>query len=89
MLLTQPLTDRDSAINAWLGENPLVLGAVFGLLGLGLVYFGAVGLRSGTTKDKYGNELTGGRAKLSSVVRIVAGIAAVGFAIYVSIFGAP
>lgn len=82
------IADRNSPTNVWLRENPIVISLVAGVLGIALVYFGVVGLKSGTTKDKYGNELTGGVAALSSVARLIAGIGAIGVAIYVAIFGA-
>jgi hypothetical protein len=82
------LADRNSPANQWLRENPLVLAAGMCFLGLVLLYFGVVGLRSGTTKDKFGNELRGGMATLSSVIRVVAGIGLICMAGYLSIFGA-
>ena len=82
------LADRNSAANVWLRENPLVISAIALILGIALIYFGVVGLTRGTTKDKYGNELTGGVATLSSAVRLIAGVGAVGVAIYVAMFGA-
>ena len=88
MFETYLLADRNSPINVWLRENPMVLSGIFGVIGLVLLYFGIVGLMSGKAKDKYGNELTGGVAMLSSVVRAVAGVGLIGMAIYISIFGA-
>ncbi|MEO1529167.1 MAG: hypothetical protein AAFX06_27415 [Planctomycetota bacterium] len=82
------LADRDSAANQWLREHPLVLAAGMFVLGTLLLFFGIVGLKSGVTKDKYGNVMTGGLAKLSSVVRVIGGIGLLCCAIYVSIFGA-
>lgn len=82
------LANRNSPANQWLRENPIVLSAIMALIGSALLYFGVVGLRSGSTKDKYGNELTGGLAALNSIVRAIAGALAIGAAIYVAIFGA-
>ena len=82
------LADRNSAANVWLREHPFVLAAGMALLGATLLFFGVIGLKSGTTKDRYGNEMTGGLATASSVVRTVGGIALLGCAVYVSIFGA-
>ncbi|TWU42686.1 hypothetical protein [Novipirellula artificiosorum] len=82
------LADRNSAANQWLRENPLVLSAGMTVLGCALLYFGVAGLKSGTARDKYGNELTGGLAKLSSLVRFIGGIGLIGTAIYIAIFGA-
>jgi len=88
MLFRILLADRNSPVNVWLRENPLVISAVAGILGITLIYFGVIGLKSGTTKDKYGNELTGGMATLNSSVRLILGIGAIGVAVYVGIFGA-
>ncbi len=82
------IADRNSPTNVWLRENPIVISAFCAVLGFGLLYFGVAGLKSGKTKDKYGNELTGGTAIFSSVVRLIAGIGAIGTAIYVALFGA-
>ncbi|WP_144056617.1 MULTISPECIES: hypothetical protein [Rhodopirellula] len=81
------IADRNSPTNVWLRENPLVISLVAGVLGIALVYFGVVGLKTGATKDKYGNEVTGGVAVLSSVARLIGGIGAIGVAVYVAIFG--
>ncbi len=82
------LADRNSPANVWLREHPLVISVIAGLLGMTLLYFGIVGLKNGVTKDQFGNELTGGVAAVSSVVRLVVGVGAIGVAIYVSIYGA-
>lgn len=82
------LADRNSPANVWLRENPLVLSAIAGLIGVALVGYGVVGLISGTTRDKHGNQQSGAVAALSSIVRLILGIGAIGFAIYVAIFGA-
>ncbi|MEM7477361.1 MAG: hypothetical protein AAF483_20445 [Planctomycetota bacterium] len=82
------LADRNSPANQWLRENPLVLAGIMGLIGAALVFFGILGLKTGTAKDKYGNEMTGGLAQFSSIVRLIGGVAAIGAAIYIAIFGA-
>ncbi len=82
------MADRDSPTNQWLRENPLVLAAGMATLGLVMLYFGVVGLKSGVTSDKYGNELKGGVAATSSIIRLVVGIALICIAGYISIFGA-
>lgn len=82
------LADRNSAANQWLRENPLILGLIMGVIGIVLLCFGIAGLKAGTTRDKYGIELSGGTAMISSIVRLVAGAALIGMAIYVSLFGA-
>ena len=58
---------RNHAANQWLREHPAVLGGGALLIGAALLYFGVVGLMTGKTKDKRGNELTGGVAAVSSV----------------------
>ncbi|MDB2686201.1 hypothetical protein N9Y42_03250 [Mariniblastus sp.] len=86
--LTFLLADRNSATNVWLRENPLVITAIAVTLGLVLVYFGITGLKSGATKGKYGNQLTGGTATAVSMVRLIGGVGAIGVGIYIAIFGA-
>ncbi|MCA9222598.1 MAG: hypothetical protein KDA71_19865 [Planctomycetales bacterium] len=82
------LADRNSPTNQWLRENPLVLGLIFGVLGIALLYFGITGLKAGKTRGKYGRELSGGAAMVTSIIRLVAGVGLIGTAIYMSIFGA-
>ena len=82
------LADRNSPANQWLRENPLVLAVGMCVLGAALLYFGMVGLKSGRARDQYGNELKGGMATFSSVVRLVAGIGLICAAGYVLVFGA-
>lgn len=62
--------------------------AIAGFIGVALVGYGIVGLISGTTRDKHGNQQSGVVAVVSSIVRLTFGIGAIGFAIYVAIFGA-
>ena len=88
MPLLTLLADRNSAANVWLRENPLVITAGALVLGSVLVYFGIAGLKSGETKGKYGNQLSGGTASMVSVLRLVMGIGVIGVGIYVAIFGA-
>lgn len=88
LIHTLLIADRNSPANKWLRENPLVLASGMGVLGLVILYFGVMGLRSGVTRDKYGNQLSGGVATFSSVVRLIFGIGLVCTAIYISIFGA-
>ena len=80
--------DRNSAANVWLRENPLVLSAIAVVIGLALLFFGITGLTSGSTQGKFGNTLSGGSATAVSVVRLIGGIGAILFAIYVAMFGA-
>ena len=82
------LADRNSPTNVWLRENPLVLSAGMALLGLVLLYYGVAGIKSGTTRDKYGNEITGGLAAIGSYARAIAGVGLIGTAIYIALFGA-
>lgn len=88
MNLISLLADRNSPTNVWLRENPMVLSAGMALLGIVLLYYGVLGLKTGTTRDKYGNEMTGGLAALGSIARTIAGVGLIGAAIYVALFGA-
>ncbi|MEM6257313.1 MAG: hypothetical protein AAGI37_03245 [Planctomycetota bacterium] len=82
------IADRNSPVNAWLRENPLVLSAGFTVLGIILLYFGVVGLKTGETRDKYGIKMTGGIASLASWARAIAGVAVILVAVYIAFFGA-
>lgn len=79
---------RDSAVNTWLRENPLVLSAIFTILGLALIYFGVTGLIKGSTTGKYGKKHSGGTAKFISILRLILGVGLIGVSLYVAIFGA-
>lgn len=79
----------NEAANQWLEEHPAVLGGGAIALGALLTFFGVVGLKQGTTTGKWGKEMSGGMAAITSTVRLVAGIGLIGFGIYVLIFGAP
>lgn len=74
-------------INNWLNENPIMIGVIFVPLGLILVLSGVYSLSTGSTQDKYGNEITGGLASFTSIIRIVVGIGCVGFGIYKAVMG--
>lgn len=77
----------NSAANKWLNENPVVLGLL--AIGLGIVLAGSgfFELKSGVSRDKYGNEIKGGLGKFTSLVRIVFGAAACVFGLYKMIAG--
>lgn len=77
----------DSPANKWLKENPLVLGFLALLLGAVLAGSGVYDLRKGVTRDKYGNEIKGGRGKFTSILRVVVGGAVCVFGVYKLIAG--
>jgi uncharacterized membrane protein len=77
----------NSPVNRWLAEHPIVLGLIFLAIGLVLLLSGLYELRKGVAHDKYGNEFEGGTAMFMSVIRIVGGLVACGFAIYKMING--
>lgn len=77
----------DSPGNKWLGENPIVLGAIFLAIGGALAVSGAYALRKGVTQDKYGNEYRGGEGRFIAIVRLVGGVSACAFAIYKLVAG--
>lgn len=70
---------RNEAINQWLNEHPLVLGAGALLIGLVVAGFGIKELMTGVSKDKFGNVLKGGYGKSISIIRVLLGA---GFAIF-------
>jgi len=88
MLSNLLFADRNSAVNVWLRENLLVLSAILAVLGVVVLVFGIVGLRAGTTRDKRGNQLSGGTALTMSIMRLVVGIGLIGGALFVAVKGA-
>ena len=90
-MMTQILTilaqGRNAEANQWLDEHPMVLGSGAVALGLVLLGFGIVGLKKGTTTDKRGRQLTGGSAQAMNIVRLVAGVACVGFGLFKMVAG--
>jgi hypothetical protein len=77
----------DSPANKWLDEHPFVLGAIFLTIGIALAASGIYELRKGVAHDKRGREVHGGGATALSILRIVGGVGACGFAIYKMIAG--
>ena len=80
-------SDPNSPINQWLNQNPLVLGLIILVIGVILVVTGSRELQRGVAIDKYGKEYTGGMGQFISIVRVVGGMMACGFAIYKMTFG--
>ena len=81
------LADRNDEINKWLGENPMILGLIFLLLGLAIGGWGVYELTSGTSYDKKGRQVEGATGKVLSIVRIIVGLGCMGFALYKMIAG--
>ncbi|MBI1249466.1 hypothetical protein GC197_16700 [bacterium] len=79
------LADKDD-INQYLENNPMLLGGIAILIGLGITAWGGYELMSGVAHDKYGNKLTGGTGKFVSFVRVAFGVAAIGFGFFKMIF---
>jgi hypothetical protein len=73
--------------NEWLAQHPMALGLMFLAIGLVIGGWGLYELLTGTAHDKRGRQLTGGTAKALAIVRIVAGVACLGFAIFKMIAG--
>ena len=80
---------RNSAENQWLRENPIILSLIFGGLGAIALYYGIVGLKTGRTVGKQGNEITGRMAQITSIIRAIIGSAFLAVAIHTLLFGAP
>jgi hypothetical protein len=74
-------------INRWLEEHPAVLGLIFLAIGVALLGSAVNELRTGVVHDKRGNELTGGTAKVTTFVRLVAGIGCCGFGLFKLVAG--
>lgn len=87
MTMFQVLADANDPANVWLREHPFVMGLIALTIGAVLAYFGIAGLRSGTARDKWGNEMEGGMAVFLSVLRLLMGVAACGYGLYTMAFG--
>lgn len=85
--LTLFFARRNEAANKWLDEHPMALGGGALVLGVGLLIYGIVSLKSGTTRDKYGRQMSGGSAMAMSIVRLVAGAGCTLFGLYKMIAG--
>lgn len=77
----------DSPVNQWLAANPMILGLIFLAIGGLLLGTGIYGLMSGSTQDKWGNEMTGGMGAIMSVIRVIGGVICCGFALYKMVAG--
>ena len=77
-----PLLARNEELNRWLGQNPLVLAAIFGVLGAALAITGAMNLLTGKATGKWGTQHSGGMALFTGGIRVVAGVGCLGFALY-------
>jgi hypothetical protein len=73
----------DESINAWLDQNPAILGSIALLLATGLVLTGIANLKTGVTYNKFGVKSQGDTAHLSGWVRIIAGIGCAAFGLYI------
>lgn len=77
----------DSPINKWLNENPLALGSIAIVIGAVLAGSGVIELKKGVAHDKYGNVIPGGMGSTTSIVRVIAGVAACVFGLYKIVAG--
>jgi hypothetical protein len=77
----------NEAINKWLSEHPLVLGAGAAVLGLILVGLGISALRTGRAPTKKGRDLEGGQATAMAIVWLVFGAVCLLFGAYKVITG--
>ena len=78
---------RNEAINKWLAEHPLVLGAGALVLGLILVGVGVSALLTGRAVTKRGRKLKGGEAKTLGFVWLGFGILCVLFGMFKIVSG--
>ena len=63
-------------------DSPIVIGLFMFLIGSILIAYGAWGMKSGTTRGKWGFQYEGGMAYFISLVRILGGLVCFGFGIY-------
>lgn len=69
-------------LNEWFGENPMISGLVFLLIGLAVGGWGLYELSKGVAHGKYGGTVEGPRAKVLAIVRIVVGAVCILFALF-------
>jgi uncharacterized membrane-anchored protein len=81
------LAQRNEEINNWLSENPLILGLVFLAIGAAVGGWGLYELSTGVAYSKRGKAMTGNTAKVTAIIRIVAGAGCVLFALFKILFG--
>jgi hypothetical protein len=74
-------------INRWLGENPMILGLMFLVIGLALGSWGLYELRSGVAHGKYGHTVKGTQGKILAIIRVVVGAGCILFALYKMVAG--
>lgn len=80
-MLVAPLLQKDD-LNQWLKDNPVVLGGILIAVGSLLVFFGLRGWKSGSTRGKYGEEISGGLGKTVSGMRLLLGAGFVAFGLF-------
>ncbi len=77
-----PLFARNEAINQWLKDNPLIMAAIFGILGAVLLVIGVLNLLTGRATGKWGSHHSGGMALFLGGIRLVGGVVCIGVALY-------
>ncbi|MFN0019145.1 MAG: hypothetical protein ACKVP0_12855 [Pirellulaceae bacterium] len=77
-----PLLARNEAINKWLADNPLILAAIFGVLGAALLIIGVLNLVTGQATGKWGSRHSGGMALFLGGIRVLGGIVCLGVSLY-------
>jgi hypothetical protein len=81
------LAADNEEINRWLGENPMILGLMFLVIGLAVGGWGLYEFRSGVAHGKYGHTVKGTQGKILAIVRIVVGAGCILFALYKMVAG--
>lgn len=74
-------------INRWLGENPMILGLLFLVIGLVLAGWGLYELSKGVARSKYGRVVEGTQGKILAIIRIAGGAVCILFALYKIVLG--
>ncbi len=74
--------DPNDAVNQWLNENPVVLGAGAMVFAVIFLFLGIRSLRSGTATTKYGQKVEGPMAYVQGGAFTIFGVLAAGFGIY-------
>jgi len=79
--------EKQTAINQWLSDNPLVVGLILLVIGGVIAISGLWELRHGVGHDRLGNEVEGERGKTIATIRLVGGLGVCAYGVFRMIAG--
>jgi hypothetical protein len=71
-----------SQADEWLDKNPLVLSAIFSVIGIILLITGIRNVLTGQATGKWGTQHSGGMAHFLGIVRVVGSVICFGVAVF-------